>query len=78
MVEPIVPQLTELFGNANLTYMFQVKDGTNMTWSAAARETTLNLKGTVRVLIDEKESVLPMDINDIIKVLPNSQVPTLG
>ena len=34
MLEPMIPQLSELYGKSNLTYMFQLKDGTNVAWSA--------------------------------------------
>ncbi len=52
MLEPIIPQLKELFGTRDLTFLFKLLDGTRHHWDESLQANNLQVKGQVRVLID--------------------------
>jgi len=78
MFEPLVPQLTDLWGDKNLSFMFKMNNGTKYNWDKEKKETVVDIDGSVRVLIDKNEDALPViDVEDIFNTFHSDEAPTV-
>jgi hypothetical protein len=78
MFEPLVPQLSEIWGDKNLSFMFKLNNGTQLNWDIEKKETIVDIGGTMRVLIDKNEDALPViDVDDIFNTFHSDEAPTV-